>query len=268
MATRPAPRYDRGVRDAAIVTGARRGLGRAIAEALALDGHPLVALVRAPDAAVDAWARARATPTVVVAHDLAGALEPTQGDPLDLALERALDRLGVAPSVVVHAAGGAERGGLTDGAVGGVARAVAVHADALVSLARVLDRHARPDLEPRPPEAVVGLDRGRIVALGLAGVDRLGGYRVWPAQAAAKAAQLVVARSLALALAPRGITVNVVAPGHVDAGLGVPPELVARIPSGRAGEPADVIAAVRYLLSPGAAYVTGAVLPIAGGFAL
>jgi 3-oxoacyl-[acyl-carrier protein] reductase len=253
------------VRGAAIVTGARGGLGRAIAEALAADGHPLVAVIRAPDAAVDAWAARLPSPAVVACVDLAQsgapALTPAVAAPapLEAALSAALDGLGAAPAIVVHAAGAAERGAITEAAPGAVARAVSVHADALVALARVLDERGA---------STTVADRGRIVALGLAGVERLGGYRAWPVQAAAKAAQLVVARSLALTLAPRGITVNVVAPGHVDAGAGVAPEVVARIPAGRPGAPADVVAAVRYLLSPGAAYVTGAVIPVAGGFAL
>lgn len=88
--------------------------------------------------------------------------------------------------------------------------------------------------------------------------------------AAAKAALLGLARSLARELAPR-ILVNVVAPGAIDTSIlaGDTPERRTernrRIPLGRIGQPAEVAEAIAFLLGPGASYVTGTTLHVNGG---
>ena len=89
--------------------------------------------------------------------------------------------------------------------------------------------------------------------------------------AAAKAGVVGMTKSLARELGSRNITVNCVAPGFIDTDMtrGLPGSsraaLLAQIPLGRLGEPQDVAAAVAYLASPGGGYVTGAVLHVNGG---
>ncbi|HEX7053743.1 MAG TPA: 3-oxoacyl-ACP reductase FabG [Burkholderiales bacterium] len=89
--------------------------------------------------------------------------------------------------------------------------------------------------------------------------------------AAAKAGVVGMTRSLARELGSRNITVNCVAPGFIDTDMtrALSEEqrkaLLAQIPLGRLGAAADVAAAVGYLVSPGAGYVTGAVLHVNGG---
>jgi 3-oxoacyl-[acyl-carrier protein] reductase len=111
--------------------------------------------------------------------------------------------------------------------------------------------------------------RGRIVnvtsVVGLTGNPGQANY------AAAKAGLLGFTKSLARELASRAITVNAVAPGFIDTDMtrALSEEqrqaLLAQIPLGRLGTPADVAAAVLFLLSPQAAYVTGETLHVNGG---
>jgi 3-oxoacyl-[acyl-carrier protein] reductase len=128
---------------------------------------------------------------------------------------------------------------------------------------RVARRAAGPMLRAR---------RGRLIFLssvvGLSGAAGQVNY------AASKAGLVGMARSFARELASRGITANVVAPGPVTTDMtnalseARHAEMTAAVPLGRFATPGEVAAAVTFLASPEAAYITGAVLPVDGGLGM
>jgi 3-oxoacyl-[acyl-carrier protein] reductase len=108
--------------------------------------------------------------------------------------------------------------------------------------------------------------RGRIVSIastaGQTGVEGQVNY------AAAKAGVIGASKALAREVAKRGVTVNVLAPGFIETDMtaGLPrDQVLAQIPAGRLGKPEEVAAAAVFLCSDSAAYITGAVLNINGG---
>jgi 3-oxoacyl-[acyl-carrier protein] reductase len=112
---------------------------------------------------------------------------------------------------------------------------------------------------------------GRIVAFGMAGADQLTAHPAIAAYAIAKTGVLVLVRSLARVLAPHGITVNAISPGFIDSGSDTTAaldEVRPKVPAGYVGEVADAVAAARFLLSDEARYVTGANLPVSGGYGI
>jgi 3-oxoacyl-[acyl-carrier protein] reductase len=117
-----------------------------------------------------------------------------------------------------------------------------------------------------------GIIDGRVVTLSSVAAQ-LGGYRSSAAYIASKSAVLGLTKALARELAPRRITVNSVAPGLIDAPmlrLSLDPaddeRVGAQIPLGRIGTPEDVAAAVRFLVSPAASYITGVTIDVNGGY--
>jgi 3-oxoacyl-[acyl-carrier protein] reductase len=112
---------------------------------------------------------------------------------------------------------------------------------------------------------------GRIVTFSMANADQMVAQPEVTAHYIAKAGVLILTRTLAKTLAPHGITVNALSPGFINSGSAPEAELAAmvkKIPAGYVGEPRDAVAAVRFLLSDEARYVTGTNIHLSGGWGI
>jgi 3-oxoacyl-[acyl-carrier protein] reductase len=112
---------------------------------------------------------------------------------------------------------------------------------------------------------------GRIINFSMANADQMISQPDVTAHYIAKAGVLILTRTLAKLLAPHGITVNAISPGFIDSGSAPPEELAGmtkRIPAGYIGAVDDIVGAVRYLLSDESRYVNGANIQISGGWGI
>ena len=236
----------------ALVTGASRGIGKAIALALGGAGATVVGTATSD-------AGAAAIGEALAAAGIAGrgaALNVTDGAAVDAcvaALEKELGAIGI----LVNNAGIARDNLLL--------RMKDAEWDAVLDTdLKSVFRLSRAVLR-----GMMKARAGRIVSItsvvGASGNPGQANY------AAAKAGVAGLTRALAREIGSRGITVNCIAPGFIDTdmtrALAEPQRaaLLAQIPLGRLGRPEDVAAAVLFLASPGAAYVTGATLHVNGG---
>jgi 3-oxoacyl-[acyl-carrier protein] reductase len=238
----------------ALVTGASRGIGRAIAARLSAQGAVVLAAARGENAgAVAGEIRAAGGKAEAIALDVTDA---TAGEE---AVASALERHGRIDILVNNA-------GITrDQLLLRLKRDDwdAVLATNLTSAFTLTQAVLKPMIRQRS---------GRIIC-----ISSVVGQSGNPGQtnyAASKAGLIGFAKSVALEVASRNITVNVVAPGMIATDMtGVLPEktresLIDRIPLGRLGDAADVAAAVCFLASDEAAYITGQVLAVNGGMYL
>jgi 3-oxoacyl-[acyl-carrier protein] reductase len=236
----------------ALVTGASRGIGRAIALALGAQGAKVIGTATGATgvAAIDAM--------------LAGAGITGRGVVLDVADGAAID------AAIADIEG-------REGAVTILVNNAGITRDTLLLRMKAEDWDAVIDtnlgsvfrLSKAVLRGMMKARKGRIVNISSV-VAMIGN----PGQAnycAAKAGIGGFTRSMAREVASRGITVNVVAPGFIDTDLTRTlseeqrTSLAAQIPLGRLGQPADIAAAVCFLASPAASWITGETIHVNGG---
>jgi len=117
-------------------------------------------------------------------------------------------------------------------------------------------------------------DRGTGTIVNIASITGLAGFAASHAYGVSKAAVVMMTQTLACEMARHGIRVNAVAPGVIAAPMlnrmtgdgALLDEVVARVPLGRLGEPSEIANSVAFLCSDLASYITGAVLPVDGGW--
>ena len=234
----------------ALVTGATRGIGAAIAERLSLDGATVVGTATTAEGA------ARITEHLSARGGRGAVLDVRKPESVSALLEDIESK---------------------EGSVGILCNNAGITRDTLLVRMKEDDWDAVLDtnlasvfrLSKAVLRGMMKARKGRIISItsvvGAMGNPGQANY------AAAKAGIIGFTKSLAREVGSRGITANAIAPGFIDTdmtralGDAQRTALNAQIPLGRLGRPADIAAAVAFLCSPGAAYITGETLHVNGG---
>ncbi len=237
----------------ALVTGASRGIGRAIAERLAHDGYSVVGTATSETGAANIQEALTA-----ISSDCSGmVLNVTDAESIAHVIDAINTKYGTTPNVLVNNAG--------------------ITRDNIVM--RMKD-HEWDDIISTNLTSIFRLTKaclrgmtkkrfGRIVTIGsvIGSIGNVGQANY----AAAKAGLIGYSKSLAKEVGSRGITVNVVAPGFIGTDMteALPEEqrdaLLKQIPLGTMGKPEDIAAAVAFLTSEQGGYITGETLHVNGG---
>lgn len=239
----------------AVVTGGSRGLGRAMAAGLMEHGCKVVVVASSPEtpARVAAFAKPGWEYGCVTA-DLSRQLERER------AMEEALALLDGRADLLVNAAGIQRKHPCAEFPLSDWEEVLEVNLTATFSMCQLAGRHM--------------LERGHGKIINIASMGSYIGSVNVPAYVASKGGVVQLTKALSNEWSGRGVTVNAIAPGYIHTDLTVflmqdetrNREILSRIPMGRWGEPEDLIGTVLFLSSAASDYVSGAVIPVDGGF--
>ena len=242
-----------------LITGAASGIGAAICRRIAAPGVAILAHTRRNQAGLEAVAQAARGAGATVATTLGDLTDPAIPAAL---VDRAVAEFGRLDTIISNA-GFADRTKTADLTDDAFARSLDAIQWGFFRLASAAIPHLGAG--------------GRIIAVSsfVAHAFRPG-VTVFPASAAAKAGMEALVKALALELAARGVTVNAVVPGFIRkdaaAHAAIDPTALqaqlANIPAGRIGLPDEVAAAIAFLASADAAYITGQTLHVSGGLVI
>lgn len=239
----------------AVVTGSRRGLGQGAAVALAEAGADIVLLDRGDAAETAELVEATGRRVHRIIRDL-GAASP---EDLEAAIAEAVDVFGRI-DILVNNAGTIRRAPAAEHSVKDWDDVLAVNLDAVFHLSQAAGRR------------MIAQGSGRII--NVASMLSFQGGILVPGYTASKHAVAGLTKALANEWAVSGVTVNAIAPGYMATDNTAPiradqereKSIIARIPAGRWGTATDLQGAFVFLASDAAAYVTGAIVPVDGGW--
>jgi len=237
------------------VTGGGRGLGQAVASALAEAGADVALLARSSDELVTV---ARTIETTHHRKALAIPCDVADEASVDEAASLVRTTFGKV-DILVNNAGVATVSPLLELTLAELRRVVDVNVVGTFLCSRAFGAH------------MVAQRRGRVI--NIASIAGLGGEPEMSAYCASKGAVVAFTRALAVEWARHGVTVNAVAPGYFRTDMNksaldsveIGPRIVRQIPLRRVGQPEEIGPLVAYLASDAAAFMTGAVLVIDGG---
>ena len=228
----------------ALVTGGNRGIGLAIARSLQAAGHRVVITYRSgtPPHGFDAVE-----------------MDVTSTESVDAAFSKIENEIGTPEIIVANA---------------GITRDTLVLRMSEADFEEVINSNLTGAfrVSKRATKGLLKLKRGRIIFIGsvVAGVGAAGQVNY----AASKSGLLGMARSYARELGSRGITANVVAPGFVETDMTAAldekrrSEISSQVPLSRFASAEEVASVVTFIASPGASYITGALIPVDGGLGM
>jgi 3-oxoacyl-[acyl-carrier protein] reductase len=235
-----------------VITGGSRGLGAGLVRSFLADGDAVATCSRSPTPETDAWAADPALEGRFL-YETANLSDPQACSTF---IHSVVERFGRI-DVLVNNAGVARDGVLALFGDEEIDQVIDLNLRATIHITRLVTRR------------MLTQRSGRII--NISSIVGLSGYRGLSVYSATKAALDGFTRAMARELGSRGITVNSVAPGYLRTEMshGLDEDQLTQIsrrtPAGRLGDAEDVAAAVRYLASPEAGFVTGHVLVVDGG---